>query len=188
MNIDNQFFQWGSRVAAARAGVSVSELNKRAGQDAVMNSPESEPFQRELCKIAVAAFETAGEPRSAHANLFRNLASTDVWYPAYNKFTDSVCRALSKQAAAFKPAVGAATLLHDKLGGGMAKTLLAASALTGGSLGALAFLLNRNANQSSTESQELLEKIRAYKSLKRDIEEDVSMQIPSNPKKPHAYR
>ena len=103
--------------------------------------------------------------------MFKNLAQVDQWEPAYNRFTDCVRRALAKQAA---PLIPAAIATHDKLGGNMLKTLTAGGALGGAALGSLAFLLSRNAQQSSAENQALLEKIRAYKQLRRDIEEDMA--------------
>jgi hypothetical protein len=166
-----QYFQLGTRIGAALCDVDPADLPRLMAKEAVMNSPEAAPFHKELCKIAVAAFETAGDPHSAPANLFRQLAMADKWYPSYNRFTDSVRRALAKQAATLLPAVAA---LHDKAGGGVMKTLTAGGALGGAALGSLAFLLSRNAQQSSSENEALLEKVRAYKKLKRDIEEDMA--------------
>ena len=140
-----------------------------------MDSAEAVPFRRELCKIAYAAFETAGEPHCAEAILFSNLSKAAEWHPTFNRFTDAVLRALAKQeitkgAAVLLPAVAA---IHDKAGGGMLKTLAAGGALGGAALGSLAFLLSRNAQQSSAENAILLEKVKAYKQLKRDIQEDM---------------
>ena len=167
----SQFFVLRTRLAGAQLGVDRSELIKRAAREKVMQSEEAAPFHRELCKIAVAAFESAGEPNSASAILFKNLSQSRDWPSSYNRFTDSVRRALSKNASVLLPAVAAT---HDKLGGGLMKTLTAGGALGGAALGSLAFLMMRNANQSSSQNAELLEKIRAYRKLKRDIEEDLA--------------
>jgi hypothetical protein len=133
-----------------------------------MTTGQAAPFNRELCKIAAAAFETDGDENSTHAILFRNLASTATWSPGYDRFTDCVKRAMAKQA--MLPVVAG---LHDKLGGGVVKTLMATGAIGGAGIGSLAFLLSRNAAQSSSESAELLEKVKAFKQLRRDIEEDM---------------
>jgi hypothetical protein len=171
----NTFFEMGAALTAARYGLGRDDLMRKRAHAAVMDSAEAVPFRRELCKIAYVAFETAGEPTCAEAILFGNLAKAAEWYPAYNRFTDSVLRALAKQeltkdAAMLLPAVAA---IHDKAGGGFMKTLAAGGALGGAALGSLAFLLSRNAQQSSAENAILLEKVKAYKKLKRDIQEDM---------------
>jgi hypothetical protein len=167
----NPHFELGTRIGAVLLGKDPSDLVRLRAQESVMQTKEAAPFHRELCKIAVAAFEAAGEPHSAPAELFRNLSQADEWFESYNRFTDSVRRALGKQASTLLPAVAA---LHDKAGGGILKTLTAGGALGGAALGSLAFLLSRNAQQSSAENAALLEKVKAYKKLKRDIEEDMA--------------
>lgn len=166
----NPFFEFGANLAAAHCGIDREELQFRKGAAAVMDSPEAAPFNRELCKIAAAAYSVSGAPAHPHAILFRNLAKTEEWHASYNRFTDPIRRGLAKNATALLPAVAA---LHDKAGGGIMKTLTAGGALGGAALGSLAYLLTRNAQQSSSENAALLEKIRAYKQLRRDIEEDM---------------
>ena len=166
----NPFFEFGVNLEASRLGLDRPTLIRRRAQAEVMDGPEGVPFRRELCKIAAAAFDAAGDSTNPKAILFRNLASSDEWYSTYNRFTDPVLKALSKQAGILLPAAAAT---HDKMGGGVLKNLIALGVLGGGTAGSLAFLLNRNANQSSAENAQLLEKIRAYKELKRDIEEDM---------------
>jgi hypothetical protein len=176
MTPTDSFFDMGAAMAAASYDIDRDELLRRQARAEVMNSPEAEPFRRELCKIACAAFRTAGEENCTEAILFGNLAKAATWHASYNRFTDSVLRALAKQSDLIKqstvllPAVAA---LHDKAGGGVLKTLGAAGALGGAALGSLAFLLSRNAQQSSAENAILLEKVKAYKQLKRDIQEDM---------------
>ena len=169
--MSNPFFEFGAILAASRRDISREELQFRKGAAAVMDSPEAAPFHRELCKIATAAYSTAGEPAHPHAILFRNLSQAEDWYPEYRRFTDPIRRGLAKNATSLLPAVAA---LHDKAGGGIMKTLTAGGALGGAALGSLAFLLTRNAQQSSAENTALLEKVKAYKQLKRDIEEDMN--------------
>jgi hypothetical protein len=171
----NAFFDMGAALTAARYGLTHDELLYKRAQAQVMDSEEAVPFRRELCKIAYVAFETAGDPHCAEAILFSNLAKEAEWYPAFNRFTDSVLRSLAKQTLAKEatmllPAIAA---VHDKAGGGVLKTLAATGALGGAALGSLAFLLSRNAQQSSAENAILLEKVKAYKQLKRDIQEDM---------------
>ena len=76
----------------------------------------------------------------------------------------------------------AAALLHDNIGGNIFKTLAAGGALTGTALGSLAFLLSRNAEQSSAENAILMEKVKAYRKLKNDIEEDMANEVQPAPK------
>lgn len=168
--MNDTFFELGASLAATRYGVSRSELQFRKAAAAVFNTKEAAPFHREVCKMAAIAYSVSGEDAHPHAILFRNLANSEEWHPEYSRFTDPVYRAMAKNAGALLPA---ALALHDKTGGGALRTLTAAGALTGASLGSIAFLLSRNARQSSAENAALLEKVRAYKQLKRDIEEDM---------------
>lgn len=174
MHTTNEFFDMGAAMAAARYGLDHDELLRKQAQAGIMDGPEGVPFRRELCKIAYAAFETAGEADCPEAILFANLAKSAHWYPAYNRFTDCVLRSLAKQEvekqAMVLPMVAA---LHDRIGGGIPQTLAATGALGGMALGSLAFLLSRNAQQSSAENAILLEKVKAYKRLKHDIQEDM---------------
>jgi hypothetical protein len=135
-----------------------------------MSSPAAAPFNRELCKIAAAAFQVDGAEHTPAATLFRNLSTAPTWEPGYNRFSDCVKRALSKSAAM----MGLAGGLHNSLSGNTLKALIATGALGGAGVGSLAFLLSRNAAQTSAENAEILEKVRAFKQLRRDIEEDMS--------------
>ena len=164
------YFKFGQRIGAAQRGVGADELNRRAGQDAVMSSPQAAPFNRELCKIAAAAYAADGADTEPAAFLFRNLAQAPDWEPGYNRCSDCVKRALSKQAALLPFASG----IHGSLGSDALKALVAAGALGGAGVGSLAFLLSRNASQTSAENAEILEKVRAFKQLRRDIDEDLS--------------
>lgn len=170
-NTKNPYFHMGASMAAQALGVDRDGLIRLEAQREVMRGPDSAPFHRELCKIASAAFESEGDYTSAPAILYRNLSQEKEWHPQYQQFTDPVLKSLSKSAAMLLPGVAA---LHDKAGGGILKTLTAGGALGGAALGSIAFLLSRNAQQSSAESAQLLEKVKTYKKLKRDIEEDIA--------------
>ncbi len=149
-----------------------------------MDSPAAEPFDRQVCKIAAAAFEVDGAGHTVYGILFEKLASTDEWSHGYKPFVDSVKRALAKVArasdaeadAAFQKAalLPAAMMLHDNLGGNVLKTLVAAGAIGGAGIGSLGFLLSRNARQSSADNAAVEEKIRTYKLLRKEIEEDMT--------------
>lgn len=163
----NAHFNFGSRIAAARAGVDGRELLQRAASQSVMDSAEAAPFNRSLCKIAAEAFAVDGASRTPPGLLFSRLAALPVWDAGYNRFSDCVKRALAKQASLLPMA-------YNGLGGTGVKALVAGGAVGGATLGSLAFLLSRNASQTSAENAELLEKVRAFKQLKRDIEEDMA--------------
>lgn len=176
--MNDVFFNLGTAIAASRHGISRDEWLQKSARAAVMQSPEAIPFRRELCKIAYAAFCADGSGHLPEAILFNNLSKAAEWYASYDRFSDVVLRALAKgetekRAAMLLPAVAA---LHDKAGGGVMKTLAAGGALGGVALGSLAFLLSRNAQQSSAQNAILLEKVKAYKKLKRDILEDMEQQ------------
>jgi len=162
-------FQFGVRLGFVISGNDSRDATAAMAKQAAMDSDAAAPFNRELCKIACAAFAANGEGHTPEAILFANLSQEKTWNPGYNRFTDCVKRGLAKQASLL-PAVAA---LHDKAGGGVLKTITAGGALGGAALGSLAFLLARNARQSSSDNAQLLEKVRAYKELSRDIREDM---------------
>lgn len=169
-------FEFGANIGAAMLDIAPGDLRAMRRKDEVLGSSEGAPFNRMLCKIAADAFEADGAAHTPEGILFRNLSQAAEWDPGYNRFADCVKRAMSKEA--LLPVVAAA---HDKLGGGVLKTLIALGALGGAGAGSLAFLLNRNATQSSAENAALLEKVRAYKQLRQEIEEDMGNNDLMNP-------
>lgn len=179
MNATAAGLEFGKGLAAAMFGIDRNEMLRRQAMSDVMSSAEGVPFQRQLCKIAADLFAEMGDPHCPAAVLFRNLEETATWHKSYDRFTDHVRRALAGGTLLEKKAMGilpVAAALHDKAGGGIMKTLAAGGALGGAALGSLAFLLSRNAEQSSAENAILMEKIRAYRKLKNDIEEDMASE------------
>jgi hypothetical protein len=179
-------FAFGQGLAASTFGIGRDEMLRRQGRQRVMDSEEGIPFERQLCKLAADLFEGFGDAHSPVCILFRNLEKTATWHASYRRFTDSVRRALANQDELRKEAgaalLPAAALLHDNIGGNIFKTLTAGGALTGTALGSLAFLLSRNAEQSSAENAILMEKVKAYRKLKNDIEEDMANEVQPAPK------
>ncbi len=167
----NRHFEFGKLIGGAASGMNRSAVNHLTGYTAVIDSPEGESVKRDMCKLAALAFAADGAEKSAHAILFTNLSNTPVWYPEFDKFTDCVTRAISKQASALVPATAVAA--NDKLGGIVAK-LLALGTLGGIGAGGLGFLISRDARQTSPENSAMIEKIRAYRQLRRDLEEDMA--------------
>lgn len=161
--------EFASKVAGAwlEQPMSEGDMNKTEGMTRELIS--SPAFVGELMKIAAAAFEGTGRPGEF---LFEKLASTPH-SPAHELFGEVVLGAMGRME---KQALALATLAHDKLGGNMLKTLISAGVLGGAGAGSLAFLLNRNAVESSAENGQLLEKIRAFNEMKREIEEDERMR------------
>ncbi len=170
MNSTDPHFRLGQRLGAAQYGADADELDRRLGQASVMNSGAAAPFNRELCKLAAAAYQVDDAPNVPAAILFRNLAAAPEWDAGYNRFTDCVKRAMAKSAMLMPFASG----IHSNLSSNTLKALIATGALGGAGVGSLAFLLSRNAAQTSSENAELLEKVRAFKQLRRDIDEDMS--------------
>lgn len=171
MNHTDKCFKFGVQLGYTVSGHESSEVTTDMAKEAMMQTPEAHAFNQELCKIAAAAFAEAGESHSVEGILFHNLANVDTWDSGYNRFSDSVKRSLSKSSS-FLPAAGAGAVAAAS-DGGIIKTTLGLGALGGGVLGSLAFILSRNARQTSSENAELLQKIKAYKELSRDIREDM---------------
>jgi hypothetical protein len=186
MNATAVGFAFGQGLAASTFGIGRNEMLRRQGRQRVMTSEEGIPFERQLCKLAADLFEGFGDAHSPVCILFRNLEKTATWHASYRRFTDSVRRALANQEELRKEAgaalLPAAVALHDNIGGNILKTLTAGGALTGTALGSLAFLLSRNAEQSSAENAIIMEKVKAYRKLKNDIEEDMANEVQPAPR------
>lgn len=183
----NRFTQFGKQAGAAMLGHSQEDLLRAESSASVMDSPSSEPFDRQIFKIAATAYEVDGASKTTLGLLFEKLASDARWSLGYKPFADCVKRAMAKcdalvtfqanaqaeqafQKSALLPAVA---VLHDQLGGGMLRAGLGLGALAGAGLGSLGFLLSRNARQSSADNAAVMEKIRTYKLLRKEIEEDM---------------
>lgn len=184
--MSNPHFQFGTLVGGAESGLNHSDVNFLTGYVSVIDSPEGEAVKRDMCKLAALAFDVDGGGKTAHAILFSNLAKAPVWYPEFDQFTDCVVRALGKQASMVIPGVAAAA--NDKVGGLLAK-LVALGTVGGIGAGGLGFLVSRDARQTSAENAAILEKVRAYKQLRRDLEEDMAgKEIIPDKKKSKAQR
>lgn len=179
--IDSPFFKYGARLALANRGVSQTALRRHSGQAEQIDSPAGDVFQREVCKIAAAVYAADGLAHSVPGQLFTKLAGSDQWCAAYNRFSEPVLVALGRYAqreeGLSKRAAAAAAIPYaaDKAGvPSVVKLLLGLGAVGGVGAGSLGFLLSRHARQSSAENNELTEKTRAYKQLRRDIDEDLA--------------
>jgi hypothetical protein len=170
----NNYFNFGSQVAASLRCVDRKELNIQKGRDAVMSTAEAAPFNRQMCKIAYAAYSADGDPSAPAAILFRNLASAVEWHSGFDIFSDCVKRSLAKQAMLLPAISGAISGTRSSVATDTLRTLVATGALGGATIGSLAFLLGRNASQTSAENAAILEKVRAFKQLRRDIDEDLA--------------
>jgi hypothetical protein len=169
--MSKRHFEFGMLIGGADAEMNRSAVNYLQGYTSVIDSPAGHEVKRDMCKLAAMAFESDGAGNSAHAILFRNLSNAPQWFPEFDQFTDCVTSALAKQASAVLPAVAAAA--NDKVGGIVSK-LLALGTLGGIGAGGLGFLVSRDARQTSAENAAILEKVRAYRQLRRDLEEDMA--------------
>lgn len=179
----NPHQSFGVALAAAAHGVDPATLTRVLAEEQAMNSSEAGPFHRELCKIASAAYQHAGLANTPACKLFQVLSKEANWLPSYNRFTDSVLRALGRvdlppmAKSASLPAAAAAAAASEKSGvPSMLKTLIATGAISGTALGSLFYLFNRNSQQSSADAAADLEKIKTYHALAREIDEDMTAQ------------
>jgi hypothetical protein len=184
--MSKRHLEFGMLVGGADAEMDRAAVNYMQGYTSVIDSPEGHEVKRDMCKLAAMALESDGAGSSAHAILFRNLSNAPQWFPEFDQFTDCVTSALAKQASAIIPAVAATA--NDKVGGIVAK-LLALGTLGGIGAGGLGFLVSRDARQTSSENAAILEKVRAYRQLSRDLKEDMAAKdIIPDKKKSKAQR
>lgn len=187
MHTESISYEIGCSLAASNRGIDYSEMKRRQAGHAVMCSPEAIPFERQLCKIAVDMGRASGDFSSPTMLLFQRLEKSAVWHSSYSRFTDKVREALAYLRKEAMASIIPATIAMQ--GEGAVKTLTAGGLLGGAALGSLAFMLSRNATQSSAENAALMEKIKAYKKLRRDIEEDMVSDMQAMPApKPKAPR
>jgi hypothetical protein len=172
----------GTALAMANMGKSSSELNFCQGLCEVLNRRDSGDFHRELAKIAAAAYAHDGMEGSMQFRLFTKLASEETWFQEFNRFTTPVLTALNKlteREAGMNKSAATAAAAGGVLAGAqqlppVLKLLLSVGAIGGIGAGSLGFLLSRDARESSAENNAITEKTRAYKQLRRDIEEDLA--------------
>lgn len=181
MNTHASLFNLGSQLVLANRGISREKFNHDQGLVERLRSVDAEPFHREVCKIAAAAYEQDGLGNSVQWHLFTKLASAPQWHESYARFTMPVLSALGRFAERELElhkkanAIAALPLVADKVGIPSALKLLLGLGTVGGiGAGSLGFLLSRDARESSAENNALTEKARAYKQLRRDIEEDLA--------------
>lgn len=189
------FHHIGSALVLANRNATRSDLHRRQGLNERLNSADGDIFQREVCKIAAAAYEVDGLAGSVPGQLFQKLASTDKWCAAYNKFTTPVISAIGRFAAReielqkSAAAMAALPFAANQVGiPSVVKLLLGLGAIGGVGAGSLGFLLSRDARQSSAENAALSEKTRAYKQLRRDIEEDLAVSGALEEERPTSKR
>lgn len=185
----------GTAMVLANRNAKLSDLHRNQGLNERLGSADGDIFQREVCKIAAAAYEADGLAGSVPGQLFQKLAGADKWCAAYNRFTAPVISAIGRFAAREielqKQAAAAAALpfVASHAGvPGVIKLLLGLGAIGGVGAGSLGFLLSRDARQSSAENNAITEKTRAYKQLRRDIEEDLAVSGALEEERPAAKR
>lgn len=179
------FFNLGSKLVLANTKQSADVFNHSQGLVDRLRQPDSGAFHREVAKIAAAAYLADDMQSSMQYHLFEKLASAKEWHVSYQRFTMPVLSALAKFAnrqdadlekrAAAVAGVGAGAVLSGvESMHPLAKILLGLGTITGVGAGSLGFLLSRDARESSAENNAITEKTRAYKQLRRDIEEDLA--------------
>lgn len=171
------YFDLGEALALADSDLDPAEFRIMKSAHACLHQPRAAEFHRQVAKIAAAAYEACGEARTPEGILFEKLAHEQHWHPGYYRITDCVLRALGR----VEKSAGLAGLLPGVLantgvdtGIGIGRGVMGGSAAVGGLGGALAFLLMRDARQTSVQNQDLLEKTRAYRRVRKEIGEDMS--------------
>lgn len=177
----SKLFDFGSNLVLANRGVERSDFNRSQGLLDGLRADEAGVFHREVCKIAAAAYAEDDMGNSMQYHLFTKLAAMPTWHPELNRFTMPVLSAFQRFAEReiamrkSASAVAALPFVADKVGvPGFVKLLLGIGAIGGAGAGSLGFLLSRDASESSAENNAITEKTRAYKQLRRDIEEDLA--------------
>lgn len=172
-----QFEQLGKELMLAAHNKSASYLNQAEAEQAELQE-NGEVYKRELCKIASAILDGAGESGEQVHNLYSMLADKPTWHNSFNTFTDAVEQALSKEArlTTFDKSASPLAGIAASLGGsGAIPALAIAAAAAGAGTGAVSHWLSKDTKQTSADNEAIKNKIRAYKRMTRDIKEDLAL-------------
>lgn len=191
----NAGYNLGAQIACAVNNKPAGEAIKAAAfNSAIINDIQ---MQGDLCKVACAILDNAGEVGSEAFMLYKSASETiargeQLTKTAAEAFLFPVVEALDAAAKrvheeVMEKSAGIGLVnffgkLFGTAGKGMALTddiynkLLALSIGVGGSGGALAWYLNRDANQDEADTETKLEQAKHY----RRIAEDIKSRLASN--------
>lgn len=167
-------------------GVKIAcALNRRKVGDAISAKTfndtvlEDHYMQHALCKLASSIMYAAGEEYSPEGILYTRLAnftemggklskvaSESIIGPVVESLSDG---AVSASAIAFEKVAGAGD--YVELGKNSLGALLTMACFGGTSIGALAWLLNRNSNVYDSEIDTKIEQAKHYRQIANDIKE-----------------
>lgn len=185
---DSSFFNLGVKIASAARGRDPQSLVTISGLVSTVDNPKEANYgftQKFVCKVAADAFSEAGRKHEIEYHIFEKLASTPIWYPEFDTYSDAVFSALGavatehentkKQADAeviVKQAAGLLPQLITTTGKStpdIIKSLAAAGALGGGITGGLYWLLNRHSQEDEDEAEVMKAKIDYYNKISDEI-------------------
>lgn len=138
---------------------------------------ENSYMQKDLCKLACALLYAAGEDTGVEAELYNGLLNTmergyTMSKEASEHLLGPVVEALGMNSviASNHPLVKQAGGFVDTMAD-VAKSGITIGGIGGASIGALAWLLNRNADQKDEEIDVKREQAKHYRAIAKDIKE-----------------
>lgn len=184
--------QLGINLACIANDVAPAEFETIKGATTAMREvPGAEAFGRQIARLAHEIFVKSGSSNSLEANLYLQLSKTAGWtdfhydmldpvYVALGKF-DKNYTAIRQEKNAAAQTEKAASMLRNTLGKilSIAPQWLYGSAVAGGTgLGALHWMLNRDAQENDADATAIESKIDHYNGIRKEIEDELRRNPP----------
>ena len=179
----------GATMATLHSGHSMAELKIAAARQNTLHKMEEGAgvLNKLACGIAATALNVAGEAHNLLYHMYVKMANAPTWNPIFNPYADVVIEILGEENIlksdrdhkhscefvkmnSWAPSLFAPLITTTASAApGLAEAALSTAAIAGGGLGALAWLVNRNAREDSTDVEILRQKLEHYKSLAKDV-------------------
>lgn len=198
---DDIFFNLGAKIAAVNLNRNSEDLTTIASFVSTVDNVKEANYgalQKFVCKVAADSFAALGQQNELEYHIYEKLASTPVWYPELDMFSDAVFASLGKVATEhhesekniMNDALVKSSSIKEKLMGLIQPVLGAlkstaevtpqiiqgvalAGAAGGSALGSLYWLLNSHASEDEADAEVLKAKIDYYNKVNNEIKKQL---------------
>ena len=185
---DSSFFNLGAKLASVALSRDPQSLVTVGGLISTVDNAKEADYgfiQKFVCKVASDAFAEAGRKNEIEYHVFDKLATTPIWYPEFDSYSDAAFAALGKVANEYEQQIKEASneevvkqsnniltgllTTAGKAAPEAIKTFAGAGALGGGIAGGLYWLLNRHSAEDEDEAEVIKAKIDYYNKISDEI-------------------
>lgn len=172
MQKQTEFYKLGKAIGFSTLNVPVSEGFSLSYKEDTLKNASTQGYgimQKNVCKLVSDMYSLTDQKHKFEYHVFSKLAHAKRWSEDLDPYVDTVYETLSHLNARNKldlnQVVKSAVFNFFKFGGmapNVVKGLLALSAATGGSVGALSWYLNRHSTEDTSKNEALKQKINYY--------------------------